>query len=161
MSGKTKDGDTFQQAYAFRSLREAVVCQMLNDHPTTAIHDYNPRDDPEEAESLRTALLGLAEEPSVKAESPSPPDLHPDEPERQSTPPPLPTVSAPSTPHRSQSAPFHMQHTPGNFNIFFSPSVAVEVNSPGALSPGTVIFCLIVSKLTVALRSLKPRSLIT
>ncbi|KAE9382609.1 hypothetical protein BT96DRAFT_952058, partial [Gymnopus androsaceus JB14] len=134
MSGKSKQGERFQQAYAFRSFRDAVVSQMLNDHPTAAIHNYNPRDNAQESEALRAVLLGIADEPPAKAESPQPPELPHNVPERQSTPPPEP-VSAPSTPQRSQSAPSHTENIPGSFNIFFSPNVAVRVNSPGINAP--------------------------
>lgn len=147
MSGKSKQGERFQQAYAFRSFHDAVVSQMLNDHPTAAIHDYNPRDNAQESEALRAVLLGIADEPPAKAESPQPPELPHNVPERQSTPPPEP-VSAPSTPQRSRSAPSHTENIPGSFNIFFSPNVAVRVNSPGINAPGTQHALLIVIKLT-------------
>lgn len=130
-AGQNKEGEVFQRAFAFRSFRDAVTCQMLNDDPTSALHDYDPANHPTEAATLRVALLGVVDEP-VKAESPEPSELPDDTPERESTPPPPEPepVSAPSTPRRSRAAPSHTG-SPGNFNIYFSPNVAVRVNSPG------------------------------
>ncbi|KAE9387171.1 hypothetical protein BT96DRAFT_1005378 [Gymnopus androsaceus JB14] len=136
-SGRNDNGVVFQQAYAFCSFREAVVCQMLDDHPTAAIHDYNPQDRPDDAETLRAVLLEHMDEPLVKAESPSDPELPRDTPDHESMPPPpAPATSAPSTPHRSQTSPARMQNTPGGFNIVYSPTVVVHVNSPDPSSPG-------------------------
>ncbi|KAE9401741.1 hypothetical protein BT96DRAFT_991898 [Gymnopus androsaceus JB14] len=130
MSGITDDGKKFQRAYAFRSLRDAVMCQMLNNFPTSMIHNYNPQDNSEAAAALREILLEVPVKSPVKAESPELPEL-PLAPEHQSTPPPDP-ASAPLTPKRSQSAPSYVEYTPsGRFNIFVSPNIAVRVNSPG------------------------------
>lgn len=135
------------------SFRNTVVCQMLNNDPTAAVHDYDPGNHPRESEALRAALLRIVDEPSVKDGSPQPPKLPDNTPERELTPPPSEPVSAPRTPQRSQPAPSHVGH-PGSFNIYFSPNVAVRVNSPSRQCA-----LLIVMKLIFKNRSFKSWSL--
>ncbi|KAJ3844675.1 hypothetical protein F5878DRAFT_655694 [Lentinula raphanica] len=68
-SGTTSSGRVFKLAYAFYNFREATVCQMLHDHPQTAVHTYDPIRNPSGAATLRATLL---HEGSVGEESPEP-----------------------------------------------------------------------------------------
>ncbi|KAJ3817844.1 hypothetical protein F5880DRAFT_1617915 [Lentinula raphanica] len=132
-SGARKDGRIFQLAYAFYSFREASLCQMLNDHPRTAVHVYSPSQQPAQAATLRSQLLQAQR---LEAEPPSDSTSEAESPEPSPSPSPPPT---PATPKQKPSASSSKPSLPssGSFNINFSPTVAVRVNSEptGRLSP--------------------------
>ncbi|KAJ3818208.1 hypothetical protein F5880DRAFT_1617579 [Lentinula raphanica] len=120
-SGTTPSGRTFKLAYAFYNFREATVCQLLNDHPQTPVHTYNPVRNPSDAAKLRAKLLkekpveDEASEPEQSPEIIPDSDEEPPQSEYSSDSPPPPDIG-PSTPKRgpfptTRSDPVSIQNT--------------------------------------------------